>query len=236
MWILLPVKEIECAKQRLSRHLLPKQRQALSRAMLNDMLEQLCALSDIDGILMVTSDPAASQLQTSIPLVIIPDPGKGGLNGAVQSGIDYLETKGVETVMVIHGDIPLANRQSLEAIVQHHYNKCGGNHVTLVPDEQGDGTNVLLATPVNGITFSYGKDSFNAHQLACNKAGLPISVIEDAMLGLDIDTASDLAKLSEFYQANPQFHSSHTYKALQGFAKSKEGACDETHYPRAMVG
>ncbi|MEY3316039.1 MAG: 2-phospho-L-lactate guanylyltransferase, partial [Actinomycetota bacterium] len=65
--------------------------------------------------------------------------------------------------------------------------------VTLVPDRHEDGTNVMVVPTNFDFEFSYGKNSFAAHQKMAKKYGLSVRILHDLSLAVDIDTADDLA-------------------------------------------
>ena len=62
MWAVLPVKGLDGAKQRLGAVLTPRQRRDLSRAMVEDVLEALSAVRILDGIAVVSRDPAVAAM------------------------------------------------------------------------------------------------------------------------------------------------------------------------------
>ena len=62
IWAVVPVKEFEGAKQRLSSALSPEERRALATTMLEDVLDAVSAVRELAGVLVVTLDPAATSL------------------------------------------------------------------------------------------------------------------------------------------------------------------------------
>ena len=62
IWAVIPVKEVEGAKQRLASALSPEERRALATIMLEDVLEAVSAVRELAGVLVVTVDPAATSL------------------------------------------------------------------------------------------------------------------------------------------------------------------------------
>ncbi|MFM7691701.1 MAG: 2-phospho-L-lactate guanylyltransferase, partial [Alphaproteobacteria bacterium] len=61
-WVILPVKEMAGAKQRLASLLSPAERVALMQVMLRDVLMALSAAQGLAGIAVVTLDPFAQAL------------------------------------------------------------------------------------------------------------------------------------------------------------------------------
>lgn len=214
LWIVLPVKEVKDAKQRLAHLLSGEDRRALCRAMLEDVLEQVTQARSVDGILVVSSDPVAEDIRARFEVEIRPDPpGGGGLNGAVADAAQYLEDQGVGTMLVIHGDIPLVQVSELEILIEQHLQGSGAR-VTLVPDDDDNGTNVLLASPPTVVPFSYGPSSFRRHSQRAEHRGIDVRVMRSSRLGLDIDTGDDIARLIFNCQRTPELAERRTCQLL----------------------
>ncbi|MGA7264466.1 MAG: hypothetical protein WA709_31550, partial [Stellaceae bacterium] len=62
MWAVVPVKELDRAKERLAQVLPPDRRRALMLAMLEDVLTALAATPGLGGLAVVTVDAAARRL------------------------------------------------------------------------------------------------------------------------------------------------------------------------------
>ena len=66
IWAIVPVKEFEGAKQRLSPALSADERRVLAAIMLEDVLDALSAVRELAGLLVVTIDPAATALAAAM--------------------------------------------------------------------------------------------------------------------------------------------------------------------------
>jgi len=77
--ILVPVKNLSSAKQRLASVLDQPARTALAHAMLHDVLTALHRWKDRPPLALVTSDPYAVKLGGEYKFEIIPDPDNPGL-------------------------------------------------------------------------------------------------------------------------------------------------------------
>ena len=200
IWAIVPVKSPgEGSKQRLAPLLDGEARQALSRAMLEDVLDQLARVSALDGILLVSGDSRLTTLEARYPVTFHPEPGdnRDGLNGAVSAAARHLTAQGIETVLILHGDLPLLVADELTRLLA-----CHGTgetpRATLVPDDQGDGTNALVVTPPLALPFAYGRNSFERHRQLAAERNLQVEVFPSAPLALDIDTPDDLHRLANF--------------------------------------
>ena len=137
-------------------------------------------------VMVVTDDDEVAAWATVHGAAVIRDVDGGGLNGAVRSGVDAARTKGAESVIVIHADIPLATSLDRFALGP----ACAA---TIVPDARYDGTNVLVLPTDADIEFCYGAGSFALHYGAILRAGLDVIVAPDHLLGADVDHPRDLS-------------------------------------------
>ena len=64
--------------------------------------------------------------------------------------------------------------------------------VTLVPDHDDNGTNVICVPGDTGFTFSYGPGSFARHGAEARRLGLPLRVVREPSLSHDVDLPGDL--------------------------------------------
>lgn len=107
-----------------------------------------------------------------------------GLDAAVRRGVAELARLGADSVIVSHGDLPLA----------HHLDRLVvDGAVTIVPDQRSDGSNVIVVPTDADFPFTYGRRSFERHVRLATSAGLPLSVCRDPLLALDVDTPTDFS-------------------------------------------
>ena len=66
IWAVIPVKEFDDAKDRLSGLLSPQERRILAETMLTDMLDAVAGSRLLAGVLIVTLDPGATALGEKI--------------------------------------------------------------------------------------------------------------------------------------------------------------------------
>jgi 2-phospho-L-lactate guanylyltransferase len=176
--VLVPVKSFVDAKQRLGSALPPADRRALAQAMASRVLAAAAPLP----VAVVCDDPEVADWARGRGALVIWEPGRG-LNGAVEAGVSHAGALGVETVTVVHADLPLAEGIGrLEPF----------DGVTLVPDRQGDGTNLVRIPVASGFHFSYGPGSFQRHRQECLRLGLPMRVVRRPELAFDVDWPADL--------------------------------------------
>jgi len=205
------------SKQRLASALSATAREALSRAMLEDVLEQLACLSVLDGILLVSGDSDLQALEACYPVTFFPEPADNseGLNGAVTAAAQHLAKLGVGTALVVHGDLPLLDPDELERLLLHHGVDGETPRVTLVPDDQGSGTNALVVTPPLALPFSYGCNSLKHHCQLAEEQKLAVTIFSSKTLALDIDTPGDLHCLASYCDADPALRQRRSCRLLE---------------------
>jgi len=176
--VLIPVKAFEGAKARLAPVLDPTGRADLARSMAETVI---AAASPLPVTVVCDCDEVEGwALSMGADVVRVAEP---GLTAAVEAGVDTLGRSGVSTVVVAHGDLPLATNLS-------HCADFAG--VTLVPDRHHDGTPVAVVPTGAGFRFAYGPGSFAAHVAEAERLGLPWRSLPDARLGWDVDEPADL--------------------------------------------
>ncbi len=211
VWAVVPVKDLEGAKQRLGSVLNPAERRGLYRAMLEDVLGCLAAVDGLAGIALVTRDPEAAGLAERYRARIIDEPANRGHSAAVATAAEVLAAEGAAGLLQVPGDVPLATPEEIRKVLSAHG---AGPAVTLVPSRDERGSNCLVASPPDAIPFLFGDDSFGPHQLAARERGIEPRVLRLSGLGLDIDRPDDLLALIEA----PGPSHAHAYLEASGIA------------------
>src|ERR1700733_1611528 len=114
--ILVPVKNLSSAKQRLSPILSPEERFALAQAMCEDVLQALADWANRLPVAVVTSDPFARALATRFNFGVIADEENGGETSAIAMATAVCSERGARSTLVIPADIPLLEIADLQKI------------------------------------------------------------------------------------------------------------------------
>lgn len=173
----MPVKSFSHAKARLADVLGPEQRSELMRWMCARVITAAGGMP----VHVVCDDREVAAWAESLGAAVLWSP-EQGLDAAVQRGVAELARLGTDSVVVSHGDLPLAHR--FDRLVT-------SGTVTIVPDRHSDGSNVIVVPADAAFPFAYGRRSFERHVRLAIDAGLPLSVRRDPLLALDVDTADD---------------------------------------------
>jgi 2-phospho-L-lactate guanylyltransferase len=219
VWVLLPLKGFENAKQRLSAVLSQAQRRHLFAAMVEDLIEQLMLVESLAGVAIVSNEPQAKLLSEQWGATFIPEPSSvKGLNAAVEWGLGQLSND-ASHVLVLHGDLPLATKAEISAVVEQ-----ADNSITLVPDWQDNGTNGLLTPVPSPINVVYGVGSFNLHSELVTQAAMNVKTHKPSRLAFDVDTAQDLAQLKVL--AKDGFSGQRCLKVINSFGLQDKTSVD----------
>lgn len=215
----MPLKGFENAKQRLSAVLSQAQRRHLFAAMVEDLIEQLMLVESLAGVAIVSNEPQAKLLSEQWGATFIPEPSSvKGLNAAVEWGLGQLSND-ASHVLVLHGDLPLATKAEISAVVEQ-----ADNSITLVPDWQDNGTNGLLTPVPSPINVVYGVGSFNLHSELVTQAAMNVKTHKPSRLAFDVDTAQDLAQLKVL--AKDGFSGQRCLKVINSFGLQDKTSVD----------
>jgi 2-phospho-L-lactate/phosphoenolpyruvate guanylyltransferase len=190
--ILIPVKNLSGAKQRLAAVLDQSARTELAKAMLHDVVATVAAWPGRPAAALVTSDSFAIELARKHDFEVFPDPANPGETGAIEMATRICVERGIESTLVIPADIPLIHAGELEQILVH----APDNGSVLVPAADGRGTNAAFRRPANLFPLRFGNDSFKPHLAAAQATGRPCQVLRLPGIALDIDNPSDLRDLA----------------------------------------
>ncbi len=189
--ILVPVKNLASAKQRLAAVLDQPARTALAQAMLEDVLETLRGWKQRPQVAVVTSDPYAVKLANTYGFEIIPDPDNPGETGAIGMATRVCVERGAESTLVIPADIPLIQAWELDEILK----QAPVEGSVLVPAADGRGTNAAFRRPAGLFSLRFGNDSFKPHHAVAQATGKPCVVLQLPGIAVDVDNPSDLQQL-----------------------------------------
>jgi 2-phospho-L-lactate guanylyltransferase len=189
VWAVVPVKELEGAKHRLSSCLDPEERRALATVMLEDVLEALGAVPQLAGLLLVTLDPVATALAGRYGARIVTEGAREGHTGAVTAAARLLAREGRTGMMTMPGDIPRVSASEITAILAAHG---AAPAFTIAPAHDDLGSNTIVCSPPDVVPLRFGEDSFFPHLAAARARGIAPLVVRQPGIGMDIDHPVDL--------------------------------------------
>jgi 2-phospho-L-lactate/phosphoenolpyruvate guanylyltransferase len=193
-WVILPVKALGAAKQRLAPVLPPSARRELVLIMLQKVLAAVGAVAGLGPILVVTPDPSVAALAEAQGALVLLEARAAGLNAAVRRGLARADTEGAARALVLPADVPLVTPRELGCLLGQPA-AGGGARATLVPAADGEGTNAMLLDPPGALAPAFGPDSYVRHLAQALARRLDVEVLHLPGLAADIDRPADLARL-----------------------------------------
>ena len=187
---LIPVKRLEESKSRLLSRLPDARREALTLAMLEDLIEALSQTPGIDRIAVTTPDPVVAEhsLRAGAEVLMRPEP---GLNAALEDGRERLAEEAESTgFLIVLGDVAGALAADFSKLLAEA-SACESPGVWLAPSSDG-GTSALLQRPARAIDCCFGRDSAKRHREAAESAGIAFHEITLDSLAIDLDQPEDL--------------------------------------------
>ena len=217
----IPIKQLENAKQRLAGLLTPEERRLVFTAMVKDVLGVAEACVQIDQILVITNDAAVTELALGYGAEIHPEPEPSGLIEAVTCAGELLASQ-ASRMLFLPGDVPLVTPEELETVLEG-FGRSEAAEFLIVPARDLGGSNCIACSPPDAMQFGFGEDSFRRHLALARSLDIEPVVLKLPGLGLDIDTPDDLQELLSRARQEQWSNPCHTLSCL-----IEEGILDRT--------
>lgn len=185
----VPVKNLDRAKNRLAARLGASDRRTLVLLMLEDILQTLRRVPAITGIMVVTREGEVASRADRLGAEILDEPANDGYSSAVARAASELARRGAPAMLTIPGDVPGVTAEEIIALLSAAR---GAPSLVLAPSRNDRGTNAALVTPPGSFELRFGEPSFAAHVMRAKERGLPTEVLRLPGVGLDLDNPEDL--------------------------------------------
>jgi 2-phospho-L-lactate/phosphoenolpyruvate guanylyltransferase len=187
--ILLPVKTFHRSKERLSPHYSEDEREALARALCEDMFRVVAQVRGIDRVYVVSAEYHALSLARQLNWRVIDESEQISESASVDAASRQCARGGVKALLRLPIDLPLVTPSDIETLF---YFLEPAPSVVIVPSMDGTGTNALLRSPPDLFPSHFGPDSFALHLKEAEKAGAKVAIVRNERIALDIDEPKDL--------------------------------------------
>lgn len=195
--ILIPVKDLTRAKQRLSSLMSQAERTRLAWAMLENTFAAAAQAHNADRVTIVTLYPPAIALAEKYEMEVILETEQISESVSVDFGSREARKRGATSVLRLPIDLPLIETADIEAVLDHDA------AVVIVPSRDGTGTNAILRRPPDLFPSHFGAGSLAKHLKEAEDAKAECKVIELPRIALDIDEPADLAALLKEVRETP---------------------------------
>ncbi len=108
---------------------------------------------------------------------------------SVDHASTILKEAGVGVVLRIPLDVPLIRSQDVDQLLGA---EAEPPNALLVPSRDGQGTNALLRRPPDAFPSRFGPGSLAHHRREAAWAGVPLTIVENVRVALDLDEMADL--------------------------------------------
>jgi len=192
----VPVKNFDKSKSRLSPLLNSNQRIAMSQVMMKHTLSILSKITFISPIIVVSCDSRVRKIAETFRADFVYEQ-ETGVNAAVRTADLFCLEKDIHSNMVIPIDLCMLNPDDIKLIYDHSM-KCPKS-IALCPSSRLDGTNFLFRTPLPLFETSYENNSYYNHLSSAMRSNAHLTIINSDRLERDIDTVQDIIDVISLY-------------------------------------
>jgi 2-phospho-L-lactate/phosphoenolpyruvate guanylyltransferase len=190
--LLLPIKDLRRAKQRLAAFLGPEERFALAQAMLADTLRAVRSVRKADKIFVSTNYEPAMRAAEENGWELLREQHQISESVSVDAASRECEKLGIRAVLRVPLDIPLVQASDIDELLAA---ESAAPALVIVPSRDGTGTNAILRTPPTLFPSHFGSGSFAKHCDEAQRAAAEIVVRRNERLEMDVDDEADLRAL-----------------------------------------
>ncbi|MGH9683028.1 MAG: 2-phospho-L-lactate guanylyltransferase [Candidatus Acidiferrales bacterium] len=191
--LLIPVKTLANAKQRLAARFSSEERIALADALWQDFFEVVRATRGIGRIVVVSAESRVLDRATQFGWETLPESRQKSESDSVDFASRWCAERGVAALLRVPVDLPLVEPADIESL----FDRLPDAPATvLVPSRDGDGTNALLRTPPAHFPSRFGPGSFALHLAEAARCGSAVRIVRNQRLEFDLDELDDLQSVS----------------------------------------
>jgi 2-phospho-L-lactate guanylyltransferase len=192
--LLLPIKDLRQAKQRLAPFLNPEERFGLAQAMLTDTIRAVRGVRQAGKIFVVTNYAPAMQAAKENGWDLLREEQQISESVSVDAASHQCAACGVTALLRLPLDVPLVQASDIDELLA---TDCSAPGLVIVPSRDGTGTNAILRTPPTLFPSHFGSGSFAKHCAEAQQAGAQIIIRRNARLEMDVDDEADLRALAQ---------------------------------------
>ncbi|MGC1685671.1 MAG: 2-phospho-L-lactate guanylyltransferase, partial [Candidatus Acidiferrales bacterium] len=191
--LLIPVKDLRNAKQRLAPWLSQSDRTELAEAMFDDFCAAVVRARGMDRIFLISNyEPAIDRAQ-KFGWDVIRETQQHSESASVDAASRICAGRGVTSLARLPIDLPLTTPDDITSIFEAMR---PAPSAAIVPSRSGTGTNMLLRTPPPLFPSHFGPNSFPKHLAEAKQCGAECIVLRNERLELDVDDWDDLHLLA----------------------------------------
>jgi len=191
--LLIPVKDLSQAKQRLAPWLSQRDRTTLAEAMLEDFCNVVARARGMDRIFLVSSYEPAMALAEANGWEVLRETEQQSESVSVDAASKICAERGATSVLRLPIDLPLIAPEDIGSVFDASQPPTS---MVIVPSRIGTGTNALLRTPPTLFPSHFGPNSFPKHVAEAAQQGAKCIILRNERIELDVDDWEDLQALA----------------------------------------
>jgi 2-phospho-L-lactate guanylyltransferase len=188
--VTVPIKDFTNAKTRLAARYDADQRACLAQASAERVLRAVADCKAIDHRIAVVDSKIAARMALYHGFEVLHRTDLYGQSAAVGAGFHRAMQRGATNLLTVSADVPLLRPEDLEEML-----KPKPPVLVLVSDREGLGTNALRLDPAIDMRLQFGPGSLALHQGEAAELRLPVKVIDNPRVRIDIDVPEDVDAL-----------------------------------------
>ena len=191
VWVIVLVKDLDQAKQRLGDVLDARARRALAR---RNAERAIRAASAGDHRLVVGGSIEVNEIAERLGVETVIERRQQGQNVAATLGITHALKGKARAVLILSSDLPLVTTKSVREMLSAA-GRVATPAVVAAPALGRGGTNALYISPPDAISLHFGADSLTAFRNEAESKGVNFAVHKSDALALDLDEPEDLERV-----------------------------------------
>jgi len=185
--VILPVKNLDESKSRLSPLLTQEARRVLALTLLKRTIRILISSRYVEDILLISQDKEIQAVSRREAVLFLREKGRG-LNQALEQATRWSIRRGYGAVLILPLDVPLLTKGDIENIVSLGIKE--ERLIVIAPDHDQRGTNALLVKPPGIFRYQFEGCSFVRHLEQAKDGRISSEIYISHSLGFDVDYPS----------------------------------------------
>ncbi len=201
-YILIPVKDLTLAKQRLAPLMTQRERTRLAWAMLENTFAAAARVCNADRVAIVTLYHPAIELAERYGMEVITEKTQISESVSVDFGSREVKKRGAEAVLCLPIDLPLVTPADIETVFDHDL---PAPSAVIVPSRDGTGTNAILRRPPDLFPSHFGPGSLDKHIKEAEMSHARCEILHLPRIALDIDDPADVTVMMRQGRGTPVY-------------------------------
>ena len=193
--VVLPVKNLDESKSKLSPLLTHEERIGFTLILLRKTIRILKSSRYIEDILLISRDRRIQAVSRRDSVLFLKEEGYG-LNHALEQASNWSLRRGYSANLILPLDIPLLTREDVDNIAALGAKE--ERMIVIAPDHDQKGTNALLVKPPNVLRYQFEGLSFSRHLKEARSRRIPTEIYVSHSLGFDVDYPSEFCSIQSF--------------------------------------